>query len=162
MIDNPIYEGKTPDEIARIKSVWIEASPQMDDTFIFIFTKRGILNNHEFITDCHKVDKKELFQKILDADQICFNSSVVKGESVDLIISLIEKLIEIGTIGKTFISGGYLLRALNDRVTIPDSERLINFFLHNRVYELDNSGFKRIIGNKYQFISYYYEQSQNN
>lgn len=159
MIDNPIYEGKSPDEIARIKSIWIEASPQMDDTFIFIFNKYGIPNRHEFITDCHKIDKSELFKKILEADQICFNSSVVKGESVNLMVNVIEKLMGLGTIGKTFISGGYLLKALNDRVTIPDSERLINFFLHNKVYELDN-GFKRIIGDKYQFISYYYEQTK--
>lgn len=155
MIYNPINEGKTPEQISAVKSIWIEASNTKDNIWLNLFTDYGILNNHEFILNCHNIDRKEIMKKVIEADQVCFNSSVVFGQvSTKLIIDMLDVMKDMGIKGKTFISAGYLLGGLNNGFTIPDAERFSDFFENNYIYELDQC-FKRIKydGHKYVYVT---------
>ncbi len=147
-----------------IKSIWIETDDVQDAFFPYLFKVCGVEDSHEYITGATKLDNKYLIDKIIEANQICFLSSMIVGsESLKLINGLLKVSTIMGLSGKRIISAGYFLEALNNERKIPHAVAYQQLFAGNTVLELNERCFKRIVYNsegKYYTLDATFEWEQ--
>lgn len=141
--------------IRPVRSIFIEADTNTDETLMFLFEKMGITDKMEIIASCHQLPKETLFTKILESNQICFRSSMIhNSDSALFVFSIIKQLSKMGIEGKIFRSGGHLLDALNNNSDLSIPGLYSDFFFKNHIFEINNGYWSRIVykNGKFEFI----------